>query len=390
MEKEPKTSQDGEALWCIASELTYEAKQPALACELLESIKDPTVMDRGSQFQFSSTALLAEAYQRAKKNAEARRILVKAMESMAVDTEQNQYNPGYGDYQYIESQAELARKFLEMNYPAEAFLAFRKAFADKERIERAGRWGGSAERRRDDLAKQIANKTDAKAIIKIIDAAIHPSAASDEPDELADVATYLTSPEIDRQSMIDVQVTMPLVELTYMIADDDKLKQELAKWLADSPLQGEPKEQTLKSLVTRLLICDAVDSDQEVAAASAAVVAWFQAHESETTSAPNAQAADADPASEKAPQPLPDDLLLCIAATRLPQDGSDNEIIGRILERSLAAAKASEQTDLARGLKSELARRTASRDPEAARKGFIEVLDDLLPAENSGNGRSAE
>jgi hypothetical protein len=249
-----------------------------------------------------------------------------------------------------------------------------------------GRTRGAAAR---ESSKTNCRPNQRQAVTKIIDAAINPSADGDTANDIADVAKYLTSPEIERQSMIDVRVTMPFVELTHMIADDDKLKQELAKWLAESPLQGEAKEQTLKSLVTRLLIADAVDSDAEIAATSAAVVAWFQAHESDGPSATDSQPANDDPAGKDKARPLPDELLLCIAATRMPKD-ADNALVVRMLERSLAAAKASDQLDLARGLKSELARRVASSDPEAARRGFIEVLDDLLPAEDTGNGSSRE
>src|SRR5690606_14580060 len=155
--KKKKNAQEVEAIWSIASELTHGTNSPELACELLESVEPAALAeDQGSGFEYSAMALLAEAYQKAKRNSDARRILVEHMISMEVDTEQDQHNPGYGDYQYISSQAALARSFLAMGYPAEAFIAFRKAYSDESRLERASRWGSSSTRQRDSLAQEIA------------------------------------------------------------------------------------------------------------------------------------------------------------------------------------------------------------------------------------------
>src|SRR5690606_1296881 len=60
--KEKKDAQDVEAIWSIASELTYRVEAPELACELLESVERKQLSEqRGSEFEYSALALLAEA-----------------------------------------------------------------------------------------------------------------------------------------------------------------------------------------------------------------------------------------------------------------------------------------------------------------------------------------
>ncbi|MEM9659377.1 MAG: hypothetical protein AAF961_13550, partial [Planctomycetota bacterium] len=278
MDKEKKTLEDAMALWCVASRLTHHAKQPDVACELLESIDDRSVWDNygSSDFRFSAEALLSYSYEQAGRNADARRILVKVMETAKIDERQSQYNPGYGEYQYMDSLGTLAERFLQMGYPVEAFIAYRKAYADESMMEKAKRWGGDPTRRKDRIEQQISAKTDSAVILNLLSVAVvgeetDRDEASGEADSSVEVAAYLTEPEIQHRSLIDLRVTMPLEQFTLKIADDDSLKQAVTQWLQEHP--AEPRH-SLKQLVARLLICRAADAEAEAKAASTAIMEW--------------------------------------------------------------------------------------------------------------------
>ena len=135
-EKEEKTPEDAQALWSLASALTHDHKQPALACELLESVTDRKLWEQNSSgFQYSAPALLAYSLQKAGRLVEARSMLIETMRDEKVDEQRSRNNPGYGEYQYINSLSGLAERFLDMGYPAEAFIAYRKAYGDDELLE---------------------------------------------------------------------------------------------------------------------------------------------------------------------------------------------------------------------------------------------------------------
>ncbi len=77
--KKDKTSEDTQAIWCIASTLTHRTQQPNLACDLLESVEDDSLWESNdSQFQFSAQSLLAYSYEKANRPADARITLMRS------------------------------------------------------------------------------------------------------------------------------------------------------------------------------------------------------------------------------------------------------------------------------------------------------------------------
>ena len=399
--KKEKTYDDAQAIWCLASMLTHNAKQPAIACELLESVtNDELWQSSGSDFQFTSTALLAYSYERAKRFTDARRILLEKLKTQEVDQRQNQYNPGYGEYQYINSLSGLARRFLQMGYPAEAFIAFRKAYADESMLTKAKRWGGDMARQRDSLSKEISEKTDAETILNIVKASVGSTDGSPADGEsFDDVAVFLTEPQVQRNSLIDTRVTMPLEEFTPKIAEDNVLREAVSRWLKETPLPADPSSLPLKALVTRLLISDSVNDEDEIAATSLAIGKWVSAQEpakpsegdSNGKSQPSADASqETDQGKVAQAKMLPEELLLGMAALRMPETTVDNADVVRMLQRAVVVAQANREVALAGSLQCQVAKRVAESDPERARKIFMQALDQVLPADETAAGKSKE
>ncbi len=397
VQKEEKRLEDALAIWCVASTLTHDAKQPALACDLLESIEDRSIWEQygSSGFQYTAESLLAYSYEQSGRHAEARRILVQVMETEKIDERQNQYNPGYGEYQYIRSLSSLAQRFLKMGYPAEAFIAYRKAFADKSRLERSNRWGGNLQRERERIEQQIAEKTTAEVILNLVAEAIERTDDSESESQasVADAAGFLTEPEIQHHSLIDVRVSMPLEQFTLKITEDEALRQAVATWLNDHPVDPHA---SLSSLVTRLLVCHAAEDEAETASTSVAIVAWaerqgvFESNASgtsHTTGLENPQnitGDEPDPPKDAASKEtqtakLPQELLLALAASHLQGEGIDNAQVVALLEYAASSAKSLEEEALADSLQCQIAKHVAETDPDRARATFMNLLDGLLP-----------
>ena len=77
--------------------------------------------------------------------------------------------------------------------------------------------------------------------------------------------------------------------------------------------------------------------------------------------------------------------MLAVIARNLPADSKATEFNISLIERAISAAKTLEKSDLAFGLKCELASQLAARDKEQARSLFLEALDLLIPADPKTN-----
>jgi tetratricopeptide (TPR) repeat protein len=359
VDKKDKDAADGQALRCVASMLTHTAKKPDLACKVLESADRRVLQEeRSSGFQGSAMALLAFSYEQAGRKAEACRILVDELRTAEVDQMFCQLNPGYGEYQFMESLCSLSERLLEMGYPAEAFIAWRKAFADPSMAEKALRWGGGmVANRRDSLRKQIVARRTSESLLAILQASLTDD---DTSQAAAQAAAILTEPLIERSSIVDTRVTMPLAEFMEEIGPQD-VRDAVARFLAEHPVPADAGTRSLKRLVARLLICDALHDTAQAAATATAITQWVEAH---------------PPAA--ATTPVPDELLLGIAALRMPESVDQADVVGMV-ERAIAAASASHQAPLVSSLQCQIARHVAGTDPDRARALLRQTLDELLP-----------
>ncbi len=284
------------------------------------------------------------------------------MQSEVIDERQSQYNPGYGEYQYVSSLCNLADRFLKLGYPAEAFVAYRKAFGDESLLVNVGRWGGNLERQRDTLSKQISDKTDEQTILPILEAATNASALGDShrdgprPDNNAmDMADFLTRPQIERESLINTRVTMPLEEFTVKLAGDKNLAQAVSTWLQTTPID-ETSSRSLKCLVARLLISDAVHDVDGASEIAIGITEWMHEHPAAREPVRLIESTGDDSQEDRTnieehSQPtssnvFPDELLLGMAALRMPDSTATDDIV-TMLDRAAIIAVANREDALA-------------------------------------------
>lgn len=112
-----------------------------IALEHALSIQD-SVMTSG--YQYSIEAKLADVYLAAGQKEKARQELLRGYEATD-NSEQNQFNPGYGDYQDLQSYQAIAEKLVKVDARLDAIRIYSDALAEPARFERAKRWGGSTD-----------------------------------------------------------------------------------------------------------------------------------------------------------------------------------------------------------------------------------------------------
>ncbi|MCO6045540.1 tetratricopeptide repeat protein [Aeoliella sp. ICT_H6.2] len=402
IDKQNKSAQDIEAVWCLASELTHQADNPSMACDLLESLDEEQLAgSSNSGFEYTARSLLSYAYEKAGRRAESRRILLEELGNTDVDTQISRSNPGYGDYQYIRSQSGLARRFLDLKCPAEAFLAFQNAYGDEERLERAGRYGGNIEYERNRISERIAKETTSEAVVEIVESALRPAATESEdgtPD--IGVGAYLATPEVKQRSLIDVRVTMPLEEFTEKIKGDEELRTAVSKWLDENSPADTANAMPLKSLVTWLMISNSTENQQQAELATEAIVGWMADHP-ESSNAADEKSSDTEEGQSQNDTATPsgdaksdesalsDQLLLGMAALQLSEEVAESKDIIRMLERASAEAERCGEKSLATSLQCQIASRIAKDEPERARSIFWSTLDELLPPSDTPEENAA-
>ncbi|MCO8124513.1 tetratricopeptide repeat protein [Stieleria sp. TO1_6] len=96
----------------------------------------------------------------------------------------NQYNPGYGDYQEIQVSQSIAAMLDEMGFHIDSLLILQRLAADPGKFAKAKRWGGQRMTPAETIKKieQVAKKIDSKSsaeYIKIL--AAHVASSDDNP-----------------------------------------------------------------------------------------------------------------------------------------------------------------------------------------------------------------
>jgi hypothetical protein len=270
-------------------------------------------------------------------------------------------------------------------------LAYRKAYGDENVLKKADAWGGSLGQQAETLAKRIADKTTQRALLPVLTAAAGGTAEAGSDEYVVELATYLTDPQILGSSLVDTRVTIPLEEIVLQLRDDKSLREAVAAWLSETPLEADPASLPLRALVSRLVVSDVVKDSDQIAATLDAIDRWVQAHPADT---PEASATDEtrDPPGDDAeemkvsdekspPRNLPDELLLGIVV-RHRSDPPRSEHIVSMTERVIAIAEANGSQALVTSLRCQLAKHVAARDPDRARTILTETLDAILPRQN--------
>ncbi|MFK8112804.1 MAG: tetratricopeptide repeat protein [Rubripirellula sp.] len=135
--------------------------RPAMLIAIYESALLDSNVSR-NDFRYSASARLVDALIKNERTSEARQYILEAYK--AIDhSDQNQYNPGYGDYQELSEYRSLAEKLVSMGSPIDALAIYRRALAQPEKFENAKRWSSSTSLQRyKDGAKTAAEKVTPK------------------------------------------------------------------------------------------------------------------------------------------------------------------------------------------------------------------------------------
>lgn len=112
-----------------------------LLITVYENARTGEINVNGGDPRYSVLHPLIKAYQKANQSEKAVRSLMKAYRSLD-NSEQNQYNPGYGDYQDLQSWKWIADQLQNSGAPFEALAIYRRALAAPEKFEKSKRWSG--------------------------------------------------------------------------------------------------------------------------------------------------------------------------------------------------------------------------------------------------------
>ncbi len=369
--------------WLVAAQLSDKERNPKMAIEILETIDTNDMSQFGvSGLSFESTPanLLVAAYENTGDKAKAKQLLVKAVENAEIDTQQNQYNPGYGEYQYNRTMYSLANRLLAADAPAEAFLAFQKGFAP-DIMASAGRYGGNMQSNQVRLEKSIMDKITPAVVQGLVREAMAGNKADEDlsPNQLAAISFV-------EEGTPEERVEMPLERFLVKAAGDTKLRQALVAELEESSL---PSDATLPVIVTRALVAGSAKHTATLEECCDALAAWMSEN-------------DVDPEKLDAAQ-LKSELYFSIAVRALQQtdkadDSEDStnvakdrgELTNAMLDRAIAAASGLSKDSLSLGLRLQLASQVASTDKPRARQLYMDALDELLPVDKDSGASDAK
>ncbi|QDV47387.1 tetratricopeptide repeat protein [Stieleria neptunia] len=109
--------------------------------DLYQEAKRSTTSSSSSP-QYTLDHRLIETYKKAERFDDARTLLLE-LYRVTDFSSQNQYNPGYGDYQQLQLDQWVAEQLLACNSPVDALIIYHAALSKPERFDSARRWGGS-------------------------------------------------------------------------------------------------------------------------------------------------------------------------------------------------------------------------------------------------------
>ena len=357
-----------QALWSIASRFVDESPESTIEILTAFDSLDPMAFGYGGMgSDLGPRSLLIKAYENAGDKAQAKRMLLQTLQTMKIDTSQDQYNPGYGAYQYISSMDRVARRLIDADAPAEAFIAYRKAYGDAELLKQAEPYGGNRESRAAALNKTVQNKMTPDVVLNLVQAAAGAGQGT------SDVAIYLTSVETSGSTMSDARVAIPLEQFVAKLESGEELRQRVASWLESTSL---PDTDDLPTLVSRLVISRAVDNAEATSQIITAIAGWNDSN-------PHLESKSESQLGDEYKAALEQELVLAIAAKNLPESPEYEDLYATWIDRAIKAATKTRREQIAFGLRCELANRIAADDRSEAEKLFMQALDDLLPTTDS-------
>ncbi len=364
MTKKVKDRLTGNALWVLAGQLAAKDGDYGLATKLLEVLQEYDQNSLGvSGLDYNSMhgSLLCDCYKQLGRKEEAVKMVQAAIKATKVDERMNQGNPGYGEYQYLNSLKSLVSTLLELDRPAEAFVLHRTISGDTKKIQAANQWnsGDYFTQELNRLEGTIMTKMTGDVMKNIVSAAIglnsNPASSSDYQGVL-ELGLKNSTP-------LDYTVSFALADFSDKISKDEGLKLQLRKDLENYKLP-ELDAVDLKRLVSVALISRAVEDTALTDRSLVLLSAWI-------AKPPAAKPTDAGQ--------LPDELVLGSLAFMLAADAKYGKLAESMWERCIVAARIARTPGLEGTFKCQLAKQIAATDPARATKLYTEALDQVLP-----------
>lgn len=163
----------GSLLWqagLLLEESVVAEKRPGIITAFYEKA---TESDSMNEFQYTAKYRLIYAYKKDGQKNKARDLMLLAFANID-NSQQNQWNPGYGDYQDLQEWKLLADELVKIDYPLDAIAIYEHALSDPGRFARSRQWsgGGFSEQtyvRELELARNKVTPQAAIAYLKSID-----------------------------------------------------------------------------------------------------------------------------------------------------------------------------------------------------------------------------
>ena len=164
----------------------------------------------------------------AKRAPEARDRLM-AMYRETDNSSQNQHNPGYGDYQNLQSFQWIGEQLIEMDGAVEALVIFKTALGKPDQFERAKRWGGSRNYQSNfqDNAKKAADKVTSKVAAEYL---IHQIDQWEENFDPSSIVLMETS--LEKLNATNEQTPSILTYLIAKATEDEEAEQSIGDFAA--------------------------------------------------------------------------------------------------------------------------------------------------------------
>lgn len=383
-----------QAKWAIASAVADKGQDPEFAAELLESMGDmsaPNLGVSGLSFTILPSNLLTTAYENSGQAGKAKQKLVEAIDELEVADNVQGYPTGYLEYNYTRSMSSLAQRLLTLDAPAEAFLAFSRAYSP-EMIDAAAQYGRNSVSQRDQLQKSIMAKLTPAAVQTLVRSVITP------PADSSGKASMLLELSLDGASSMDQRATLPLREFLVESNPNDKLRAALAVELEETPVGPDTPIQTL---VARLVVATVAKHEPSISLTVKTIGEWMDANKRPGDSEPSATNSDSEITDSKElandqTGRIENELYLCVASDTLnategidPIHEQSSEVMHEMIDRSIVAAELLGKDGLVLGLRLQRAAQVSQSDPEAARKLYMDALDNLLPLETGDETEDA-
>lgn len=346
--------------WEVGQILLAKPAYAEHAVTVLEHGKQATVTSGMDEYEYSIDAKLTDAYVAANQKDKARAGLLKGYKEID-HSQQNQYNPGYGEYQELTSSRMIADKLFKVDAKLDAIRIYSEALSKPVRFKNAERWS------RGSKLKETFESSLANTIKSLTDA------------DLADFLT-LQKPETD-QANDNVIPSFDLVPLVTTI--DTKPEQtSLAALVVDRLIKSEPGRERLVKFGDEVKEFAAANPDDLSLAAMQLLVAIVLEQDAALAmidAATGKVSLQAESTEEAAPN---SSLVFHSPAAMALQSKNDatRQASARLGDSLVKLAGKSKRSDISAHLMINRVKGGGFSDPDSAAQALGDLLDSLVPA----------